>query len=335
MAPSATNFFLLLLLLALSSAVHTRAGDSQSFNKIPSTTTNVVKITQSPNTKKEEPNNQQQEPSFLPQNENVYGLYGHELGQLPPSTATATSTNIEPETTKYRPKNYNPVSYVTEPEDMTTFTEKSYTAGPNNYAGGNFDEQPQGLSETRFMGGATSNHHENYYRNGGGSYYDSPQENAMKGYRSNNYYNNGGGSYYNSPQENTMRGYRRNNYYNNGGGSFNGQPQGLSDTRSTGGATSNHRENYYRNGGDMNHFQQQGMSDTRFLENGKYFYDVNSEKYSSNHPYESLKGTGARNEYRNKNYYGNNENSYDYNNSMGEFQNQDELQERQDEEIMP
>ncbi|CAA3019933.1 Hypothetical predicted protein [Olea europaea subsp. europaea] len=328
MAPSATNCFL--LLLALSSAVHTHARDSQSFNEIPSTT-NFVKITQSPNTKKAEPNIQQQEPSFLPQDENVYGLYGHDSGQLPHSTTTAA--NVEPETTKYRPKNYNPVSYVTEPEDMTTFTEKSYTTGPNsNYGGGNFNEQPQGMGETRFMGGSTPNHHENYYRNGGGSYYNSPQENAMRGYRRNNYYNNGGGSYYNSPQENSMRGYRRNNYYNNG------QPQGLSDTRFMGGETSNHRENYYRNGGDMNNFQQQGMSDTRFLENGKYFYDINSEKYSSNHPYESLKGIGARKEYRNKNYYGNkanNDNSYEYNNSKEEFQNQDEFQESQDEEIMP
>ncbi|CAI9755169.1 unnamed protein product [Fraxinus pennsylvanica] len=315
MASSATNFlFLLLLLAALSSAVHTHARDSQSFNKIPSaTTTNVVKITQSPNTKKEESNNQQRDSSFLPENENVYGLYGHESGQLPPSTTTTTTATDsgEPATTKYLPKNYNPVAYVTEPEDMTTFTEKSYTTvDPNNYGGGNFNEQPDGLSGTRFMGGETPNHRENYYRNGGGNYY-------------------------NSPQEDTMRGYRRNDYYNNGGGSFNDQTQGLSDSRFMDGASSNHRENYYRNGGDVNNFQQQGMSDTRFLENGKYFYDVNSEKYSSNHPYESLRGIRARNEYRNRNYYGNNENSYEYNNSMEEFQNQDEFQENQDGENMP
>ncbi|CAA2947300.1 Hypothetical predicted protein [Olea europaea subsp. europaea] len=314
MASSATNS-LLLLLVALSSAVHTHARDSQSFNKIPSattsTTTNVVKITHSPNTKKEEPKNQQQDSSFLPENENVYGLYGHESGQLPPSTTTTTTANGEPATTKYRPKNYNPVAYVTEPEDMTTFTEKSYTTvDPKNYGGENFNEQPEGLSETRFTGGATPNHRDNYYRNGGGNYY-------------------------NSPQEDTMRGYRRNNYYSNGGSSFNDQTQGLRDNRFMGGASSNHRANYYRNSGDLNNFQEQGMSDTRYLENGKYFYDVNSEKYSSNHPYESLKGIRARNEYRNRNYYGNNENSYGYNNYMEEFQNQDEFQEKQDEENMP
>lgn len=297
MASSATNFlFLLLLIAALSSAVRTHARDSQSFNKIPSaTTTNVVKITQSPNTKKEESNNQQQDSSFLPENENVYGLYGHESGELPPSTTTTATASGEPATNKYRPKNYNPVAYVTEPEDMTTFTEKSYTTvDPNNYGGGS----------------ETPNHRENYYRNGGGNYY-------------------------NSPQEDTMRGYRRNDYYNNRGGSFNDQVQGLSDSRFMGGASSNPRENYYRNGGDLNNFQQQGMSDTRFLENGKYFYDVNSEKYSSNHPYESLRGIRARNEYRNRNYNGNNENSYEYNNSMEEFQNQDEFQENQDGENMP
>ncbi|KAL2484068.1 protein E6-like [Forsythia ovata] len=318
MASSATNFFLLLL-LALSSAVHTHARDRQFFNKIPSattpTTTNVVKITQSPNTKKEEPNNQQQDPSFNSENENVYGLYGHESGQHPPSTTTAAAdkiptTNGEPTTNKYRPKNYNPVAYVTEPEDSTTFTEKSYTNDPNNYGGGNFNEQPQGLSETRSIGGENPNHREDHYRNDGGNYY-------------------------NSQQEDNIRGNRRNNYYNNGDGNFNDQPQRLSDTRFIGGAAPNHRENYYRNGGDLNNFQRQGMSDTRFLENGKYFYDINSEKYSSNHPYESLGGIRARNEYRNRNYYGNNENSYEYNNSKEEFQNQDDFQESPDDEEIP
>ncbi|KAL2467292.1 protein E6-like [Abeliophyllum distichum] len=233
------------------------------------TTTNVVKIAQSPNTKKEEPNNQQQDPSFNSENENVYGLYGHESGQLSPSTTTAAdkipTTNGEPTTTKYRPKNYNPVSYVTEPEGSTTFTEKSYTTDPNNYGGGNFNEQPQGLSETRSIGGENPNHRKNYNRNDGGNYY-------------------------NSQQEDNIRGNRRNNYYNNGDGNFNDQPQGLSDT---------------------------------------------SEKYSSNHPYESLGGIRTGNEYRNRNYYGNNENSYEYNNSKEEFQNQDEFQESPDDEDIP
>lgn len=134
----------------------------------------------------------------------------------------------------------------------------------------------------------------------------------------NNYYN-GAQNYYNNQQEEESK-YR--SYYN-GGSSFNSQPEGLKDTRFRGGAT-------YNGGGFRP--QPQGLSDTRFLENGKYFYDVNTEKYSSNHPYESLRGVRARNEYNNRNYYGNSGNAYEFNNgnSIGGYQNQ--VDEFQDEE---
>ncbi|KAL2475327.1 Uncharacterized protein Adt_36063 [Abeliophyllum distichum] len=273
MAYSAKHFTLFLL-VSLLSTFHSHARDSQFFNKVPSTTTtNVVRETHDPN--KEDPlSNQEQEPSFLPQNENGYGLYGHESGQLPPSTTTTVNpaattkipynTESEKPLNKYLPKNYNPVSYVTEPEDINnsnSFTEESYNTRTNN----------------------------------------------------------------------------NNNYYN-GGDSFNERPQGLSDTRFTGGersysTTPNKRENYYNNDGTHNNFQPQGMSDTRVVEDGKFFFDVNSEKYSSNHPYESLKGVRVRNEYNNENYYGNNENSNEYYNKYSKGgQYQDEFQ---NEEAMP
>ncbi|PHT35875.1 hypothetical protein CQW23_23575 [Capsicum baccatum] len=51
----------------------------------------------------------------MPEKENAYGVYGNESGQLPPSTST-TTTNLLPNS-KYLPKNYNPVAYVTAPED--------------------------------------------------------------------------------------------------------------------------------------------------------------------------------------------------------------------------
>ncbi|KAI3466697.1 hypothetical protein Pfo_023360 [Paulownia fortunei] len=295
MASSAKHFFLFLLLTLLSS-LHTHARDSQFFNKVSSTTNNnVVPYSKQPS------NNQQEEPNFLPENENGYGLYGHESGQLPPS---ATKTNGEAATTtaynteskqplhKYLPKNYNPVAYVTEPEgisDSTTFTEeKSFTSNPDN--------------------------NNNYY-NGAQNYYNNQQEEESE-YRS---------------YPTTTNNRNSNNYYYNGGSSFNSQPQGLTDTRFRGGATLSSREKYFNNGGGANGFQAQGMSDTRFLENGKYFYDVNTEKYSSNHPYESLRGGRARNEYDSRNYYGNSGNAYEFNseNSMGRYQNQDEFQDEE------
>ncbi|KAL6574023.1 hypothetical protein OROHE_001565 [Orobanche hederae] len=92
----------------------------------------------------------------------------------------------------------------------------------------------------------------------------------------------------------------------------------------------------------------QGMSDTRFLENGKYHYDLNSHKYSQNHPYEVLKATNNRNAQlpSSKNYkflpnaftgyksYENSANNYksmDLNNQNEE----DQLFEQEDDSDMP
>ncbi|XP_076929768.1 uncharacterized protein LOC143594318 isoform X2 [Bidens hawaiensis] len=77
------------------------------------------------------------------------------------------------------------------------------------------------------------------------------------------------------------------------------------------------------NNADMYNNERQGMSDTRFLENGKYYYDLNME---------NVNNANARNEYNTQGYYGNDgklyDNSYDrYNfNSNGGYQNQEEFQ---------
>ncbi|GER26983.1 protein E6 [Striga asiatica] len=53
---------------------------------------------------------------------------------------------------------------------------------------------------------------------------------------------------------------------------------------------------YYNNAGDF------GMSDTRYMDNGKYYYDLQSESYSRNHPYNSR-----------NNYNGNADTGYEFN----------------------
>ncbi|KAK6124381.1 hypothetical protein DH2020_041874 [Rehmannia glutinosa] len=258
MALSAKQFSLFLLLISLLS---THARDSQFFNKIPSTNNNnnnvVPNNKETPNInqlEQEQQQQQQQQPNFLPENENGYGLAFDQPAH------------------KYLPKNYNPVAYVTKPDDVndsnTLAEEKSYSTNPNTNT--------------------------NYY-NGAQNYYNGQQEE----YRS-----------YPTTTNN-------NNYYDHN--------VGMSDTRFRGGAAVSSRERY---GGEANGFgfQPQGMSDTRALENGKYFYDVSTEKYSSNHPYESLRGARRGNEYNNGNYYGNSENNgYEFNseNSMGGYQNQE------------
>ncbi|KAG8365507.1 hypothetical protein BUALT_Bualt18G0112200 [Buddleja alternifolia] len=245
MAFTAKSFSIFLLLITLLSSLRTQA------SKVP----NV-----NPNTK-QPPNNQQQEPKFLPENEHPYGLYSQDSGHIPHSTTTPNDNPAATPATNVVP--YDPAPYVTEPAEERN----SYTTNPNN----------------------------NYYYNGAQNYYNSQQEEES--------------SYQTYPANANNR--KTNNYYYNAG-------------RFRGGATLNSRDKYFNNGGGANngYDQPQGMSDTRSLENGKYFYDINTDMYSSNHPYEMLRRIGARNEYNNMN------NAYEFNgeNSMGGYQNQDEFQ---------
>ncbi|KAL6562111.1 hypothetical protein OROGR_003118 [Orobanche gracilis] len=86
----------------------------------------------------------------------------------------------------------------------------------------------------------------------------------------------------------------------------------------------------------------QGMSDTRYLENGKFFYDVQNHVYSQNHPYEKLKATNRYSHLSSNNYgflpnaftgyksydTANNDNSMDLN-----YQNDGELFEQDDSDL--
>ncbi|KAL7129983.1 hypothetical protein ABFS83_13G103400 [Erythranthe nasuta] len=328
MATSAkqNSFFLLLTLFAFGSLHHTHARDSQFFNKIPSTTSKNIVVSNN----KESPATQQpadQDPNFLPENENGYGLYGHESGQLPPSATTtgepstttpAATTESKQPLHKYLPKNYNPVAYVTQPEldvtdnSPTLAEENSYTTDPD-----------------------TINSNNNYY-NGEQKYYNGQQETEET-----EYYR----SYPTATTTTTAATNNNNNkyYYNNnnnagGGSSFNSQPQEYYRGGSSA-TTFNSRERRSNNGGG---FQPQGLSDTRSLENGKYYYDVSTEKYSTNHPYQNLRGSvRPRNNdqlYGNRNYYENSENNvgeFNRENTMGGYQNQENQYQYEEDNNMP
>ncbi|KAG6393714.1 hypothetical protein SASPL_144281 [Salvia splendens] len=254
MASPAMKLSIFLLLLTLFSTLPTHARDSQLFNKIPSTTTNNVVV----------PTNQQ-DPNFLPANENSYGLYSHETGQNPPSTSAEYKQPLN----KYLPKNYNPVAYVTQPESEE---ERTFTTNPNNNNNNNNDDENR-----------------NSYYSGEENYYNNQQQLDEAEFR----------SYPTTTAATNNRDNGVANFYL--GSNFNSGPA-------------------FRNT-----FQPQGMSDTRHLENGKYFYDVNSEKYSSNHPYETLKAAHQQNDFTNTNFYGNN--AYEFNRHTE--------QHFQDEENMP
>ncbi|KAI9121054.1 hypothetical protein K1719_008087 [Acacia pycnantha] len=240
---SFSNCISLLLLTTLFMSLQIHARDSQFFSKvthvtIPATTNNnnnVVKETELP--KKEEPvNKPEQEPSFMPETESSYGLYGHESGQFAPTTTT------------YKP-------YKTEPEQHTDM----YPYSNNN----------------------------NYH------------------YNNNNYKTDAYG--------------RNQNEFN-----------------SMANQNNNHKYDYNNAANDRYNVDRQGMSDTRFMEGGKYFYDVNSEKYDSALYGDSSRGVNTRGWENNRGYFGNNKNakSYENNNSFEGYQNQEEF-ENEPEEFEP
>ncbi|KAA8515219.1 hypothetical protein F0562_018398 [Nyssa sinensis] len=201
--------------------------ESQFFSKV-IINNNNPKPTEVPN--KEEPLSkpEQEEASFTPQTQNGYGLYGHEPGQLPPTTTTNgapyNTNNLPYKSESENPSNkfyttnsnnnnydYKKDGYVTEPHGMsddTRFMEAGYTTttnSNNNYYNGddNYNtQQLQGLSDTRFLENGRyfydlnrENNYRNGYQNSKGVYYNN------KGYYGNNENSN---EYY----KNSMEGYQ-------------------------------------------------------------------------------------------------------------------------------
>ncbi|XP_019239169.1 PREDICTED: putative uncharacterized protein DDB_G0282499 [Nicotiana attenuata] len=237
------SFFLLITLLS-SLQIHAR--DNKFFNKISTNNNGHEKET------KEVTPNKEQEPNFIPENENGYGVYD-ESGQLSPSTTTPMNNLLN---SKYLPKNYNPVAYVTVPQDNPN----------NNNDDNNNNNYNQYYNGDTTYGNVTDNNNNNYnqYYSGDNTYDNGDNNNQYYSgdntynNNNNNHYHNGGSDYYNN-----------NNYpgKNVGNSYYNDQEQSYPLDY-----------NHY-NVGNGQGVQKQRMSDTRVLENGKYSYDVNTEKY--------------------------------------------------------
>ncbi|KAL6991108.1 hypothetical protein U1Q18_009227 [Sarracenia purpurea var. burkii] len=170
-------------------------------------------------------------------------------------------------------------------------------AGATNYHP--YKTQPGGPYRVYTTSNSDNHHNRNYYSNKDSYETSDPQPQGMSDTRF------------------MHRGYAtrpsNNNYYNGGGGGGDA-------------AATNTRNYYYGGGGGGNgngyNRQQEGMSDTRFLENGRYYYDVkNDENYGRGY------GNSRGFEYK-KGYYGNNQNSYEYNQNQEEFEegSQDEFE---------
>ncbi|XP_052203492.1 uncharacterized protein LOC127808858 [Diospyros lotus] len=337
---SSAKLISLLFFLALLSSLRAHARESKFFSKATAAATNANESTAAeviPNKEQEALSKQGQEPSFIPDTQNGYGLYGHEPEQLPPTTAAATTTSTNNNNENYY--NNGASNYNTQKQGMsdTRFLENGkyfydmnseknynpngfqksrgvvdYSSSNNNFYNGGangFNTQQHGLADTQLMGGG--------YTAAGADAATNRYYNTQKQGMSDTRFLENGKYYYDINGEKTraVDEYNKNNNYNyhNGGNGYNSQRQQQDFTNS----------DIYNAGGD-HYGEPQGMSDTRFMENGKYYYDPNGE---------SSRGV----EYSNrKGYYGNNGNTYEYRNSMEGYQNQqEEFQEGEEEEYVP
>ncbi|KAG6754896.1 hypothetical protein POTOM_040699 [Populus tomentosa] len=181
MAPSPRLISFLFLLAILSVQIHAR--ESQFFSKVsgaatttPSTTTisndNAQDKTLPSKEKEEGLSRQEQDPAFIPDNQNGYGLYGQESTQFPTTTKLAnapyTTTTYQP----YKTQTQNQESYTNYPTDTTTNTNTN--TNTNYYSNNAYDqEQQQNFGETSLQeSGYTNmgNQNNKYYYNGANSY---------------------------------------------------------------------------------------------------------------------------------------------------------------------
>ncbi|XVE51388.1 hypothetical protein DITRI_Ditri02bG0036000 [Diplodiscus trichospermus] len=301
MASSPKLISILSVLFAVFSVqIHAR----EFFSKIPSVNNNEKETTAIPQTRV-------QEPRFIPETQNGYGLYGHESGQLPPSTTTTTTKETyEPYVTpvKYHPDEpYNSIPASNHNNKNTFYYNKDAyesTSGQQNLGKAEFTEKGWSIKENQNSNGEKQGISDTRYLENGRYYYDVKNEN-------NNYPNQ-----FETSREVASR---------------NGEKQGMSNTRYEVNGRYfydvNNEKNYYpkqfenSRGVASRHGEKQGMSDTRYLQNGRYFYDVNSEKNYYPNQFENSRGVASRNEF--------NENRY---NNDGRYnQNQEEFEEREDE----
>ncbi|XP_061344580.1 protein E6-like [Gastrolobium bilobum] len=272
--------FLFLTTLLLSLQINAR--DSQFFSKV-SHVNNNFKETEVP--KNEEPlKKPEQQPVFIPETENSYGLYGHESGQNPPTTTTTPT----PTPTTYQP-------YKTETEEkFNKYPNKNYY----NYNKDFYRTNQNEMSDTRLAGTPSSNN--NYFYNNKDAFGD--KQNQL----SDTKYTEGG---YNSMENQNKK---KKYYYNNN--------------------AANDKNSFQNNAVNNKYYgERQGISDTRFMEGGKYFYDVDSEKYNPTLYGGSSRGVNSENMVNNRGYFGNNNvNSYEKKNSMEGYQNQEEFEDVQE-----
>ncbi|KAL9690278.1 hypothetical protein QQ045_010675 [Rhodiola kirilowii] len=336
MASSSFVVVVFLLIITVSSPLfllQIHARDSQFFSKVTNTPTETVVLPDKEQEQKSIVNKQETEqPEFVPQNQNGYGLYGQENTETKSGVQTLT------------PGTYAGAQTETE-QFGNSNGETFYNNGEKYYSNNKYQ------NDDAFFNNGEKYYSNNKYQNddplynNGEKYYSNKDQNDddlldfddsfdAKTQNSNFYYNNnnGVGTEHYTQKDNTGENY----YYNTDkktdrSSQFGTQLRGQTETNyNDNGFTNklNTRYNEYRtatqNQNRGSNVERQGMSDTRFLEKGRYYYDVNKEQnqYANKNAY---KANYDSNEFGNRAYRsnevdgvnGNYENNF-YDNSGGE-----------------
>lgn len=313
-----------LFLTTLFFSLQLNARESQFFSKVTPLTNNLkqTELENNEGSLNKPEQQQQQQPVFMPETENSYGLYGHETGLHPPNTTPTTFKPYKTTTTEEENANnfhsFKKDAYNTNQNELSETTPTATSFNTYFYSGKDAFQKQNQLSDTKFAeGGYTSM--ENQNNNNNNYFYNSKDaegnqnsnDNAANDryYNSNNNHNAANERYYNNNDNAANERY----YYNNNNND-----------------AANNR--YYKTKA-VNNGERQGLSDTRFMEGGKYFYDVNSEKYNNPTQYGgSSRGVNSEQWYNNRGYFGNNNvNSYENKNSMEGYQNQEQFEDDQEE----
>ena len=178
------------------------------------------------------------------------------------------------------------------------------------------DESYKELAETSYSNN-NNRYNTEYYKNNGHTTEQQGMsdtrflENGKYSYKPDTYSTDSNKNGYSSSYRNN--GYSTSSSHNNGYSTSSSHNNGYSTSSS------------YNNGYST---EKQGMSDTRFLENGKYYHDLNNENHYVD-GYNTEKGSTS-----NEFYYSNTENSNEFN-SMEEYQRQQEEYQQGQEEYVP
>jgi len=149
-----SNFISFLLFATLLLALQISARDSEFFSKVSHFDNNNVKETEVPSKEAPEVNKVDQQPPFVPETENSYGLYGHDESNEVPSTTTTKKVASYTTPTSYHP-------YKTEFENTRYYNNDAYN---NRFAETGYNNQEE-LSDTKYTEEGYNNNYNNYQNN--------------------------------------------------------------------------------------------------------------------------------------------------------------------------